>query len=69
MRTYSPKASEITRQWYERYRAESEAIERDVAERELEEDKAFAQGDPEQLEMIPVGETGEMATREIVARH
>jgi hypothetical protein len=61
-------AGQITRQWYERYRAESEAIERDVAERELEEDKEFERDDSEQLEMIPVGETGEMATREIVAR-
>ena len=53
-------AGQITRQWYERYRAESEAIERDVAEREREEDKEFAGGDPEQLEMIPSGQTAEM---------
>lgn len=53
-------AGQITRQWYERYRAESEAIQRDVAERELEEDKEFASGDPDQLEMIPSGQTAEM---------
>jgi hypothetical protein len=53
-------AGQITRQWYERYRAESEAIERDVLERELEEDKEFARTDPEQLEMIPSGQTAEM---------
>lgn len=53
-------AGQITRQWYERFRAESEAIERDVAERELEEDKEFESGDPEQLEMIPSGQTAEM---------
>lgn len=53
-------AAQITRQWYERYRAESEAIERDVAEREMEEDKEFASGDPDQLEMIPSGQTAEM---------
>ena len=34
-----------------------------AAERELEEDKELARGDPEQLEMIPAGETGEMAAR------
>jgi hypothetical protein len=56
-------AGRITREWYERYRAEREAIERDVAERELEEDKEFSRADSEQLEMIPAGETGEMATR------
>ena len=53
-------AGQITRQWYERFRAESEAIERDVAERELEEDQEFARSDPEQLEMIPSGQTAEM---------
>ena len=36
-------AGRITREWYERFRAEREAIERDVAERELEEDKEFSQ--------------------------
>ena len=53
-------AGQITRQWYERYRAESEAIARDVLERELEEDKEFARSDPDQLEMIPSGQTAEM---------
>ena len=53
-------AGQITREWYERYRAESEAIERDVLERELEEDKEFARSDPDQLEMIPSGQTAEM---------
>ena len=57
-------AARITREWYERYRAEREAIERDVAERELEEDKEFAQPDPEQLEMIPSGQTAEIRTEE-----
>ena len=62
-------AGQITRAWYERYRAESDAIERDVAERELEEDKQL-EGNSEQLEMIPVGETGEMSAREpVVQRH
>jgi hypothetical protein len=53
-------AGQITRQWYDRYRAESEAIERDVLERELEEDKEFERSDPDQLEMIPSGQTAEM---------
>jgi hypothetical protein len=53
-------AGQITREWYERFRAESEAIERDQAERELEEDKEFTQGDPDQLEMIPSGQTAEI---------
>ena len=60
-------AGQITRQWYERFRAESEAIERDVAERELEEDKEFERGDPEQLEMIPSGQTAEMPSRSSMA--
>jgi hypothetical protein len=55
-------AGQITREWYERYRAEREAIERDVAARELEEDKEFSRGDPEQLEMIPSGQTAELPT-------
>ena len=54
-------AGKITREWYDQYRAESDAIERDVAEREMEEDQQLE--DSEQLEMIPVGETGEMAAR------
>jgi hypothetical protein len=60
-------AGQITRQWYERYRAESEAIERDVAERELEEDKEFARADPDQLEMIPSGQTAEMPSASSMA--
>ncbi|NUQ12780.1 MAG: hypothetical protein HUU26_10715 [Gemmatimonadaceae bacterium] len=57
-------AGEITREWYRRYRAESEAIERTVAERELEEEHELAQRDrAEAPEMIPAGDTGEMATR------
>jgi len=56
-------AGRITREWYEKFRAESDAIERDVAERELEEDRQLE--DAEQLEMIPVGETGEMAARPV----
>ena len=61
-------AGRVTREWYERFRAEREAIERDVAERELEEDKQMTRsGDPDQLEMIPVGETGEIAARSPVA--
>lgn len=56
-------AGRITREWYERYRAEREAIERDVAERELEEDKEFSRSDPDQLEMIPSGQTAELPTR------
>lgn len=56
-------AGQITREWYQRYRAESEAIERDLAERELEEDHQMLQADrPEAPEMIPAGDTGEMAT-------
>lgn len=38
-------AGEITREWYGRYRAEREAIERDIAEREQEEAAAFAEED------------------------
>lgn len=60
-------AGQITREWYQRFRAEKDAIERNVAEREFEEDQELERGDPEQLEMIPVGETGEMATREAIA--
>lgn len=45
-------AGQITREWYERYRAESEAIERDVAERELQEDAEFERRDPDQLEIL-----------------
>lgn len=57
-------AGQITREWYQRFRAESEAIERDVAEREMEEEQQLQQGErSEQLEMIPVGDTGEMATQ------
>jgi len=56
-------AGKITREWYDQYRAESDAIERDVAERELEEDQQLEES--EQLEMIPVGETGEMAARSV----
>jgi hypothetical protein len=53
-------AGQITREWYERYRAESEAIQRDVAERELETDlKLEREEQPEQLEMIPVHRNGE----------
>ena len=47
-------AGQITREWYERFRAESEAIERDVAERELQEDAELERRDPEQLEIISV---------------
>ena len=32
-------AGEVTRQWYGRYRAERDAIEREVMEREREEDR------------------------------
>jgi hypothetical protein len=60
-------AGRITREWYERYRAEREAIERDVAERELEEDKEFARTDPDQLEMIPSGQTAEIRTADPMA--
>lgn len=34
-------AGQVTREWYERYRAEREAIEREVAERELAEEHAL----------------------------
>jgi hypothetical protein len=52
-------AGQITREWYSRFRAESEAIERDVAEREMAEDKALRRGsDPDQLEMIPTDNGG-----------
>jgi hypothetical protein len=62
-------AGQVTREWYARFRAESEAIAQDVAERELEEDKELEGGEhPEQLEMIPVGETGEMTARAPVAQ-
>jgi hypothetical protein len=40
-------AGQITRQWYERYRAESEAIEREVAEREREEEHEYEVGGPD----------------------
>ncbi|HEY5546159.1 MAG TPA: hypothetical protein VIK50_08895 [Gemmatimonadaceae bacterium] len=57
-------AGQITREWYQRFRAESEAIAQDVAERELEEDKELENTDgSEQLEMIPAGDTGEMTAR------
>ena len=57
-------AGQITREWYQRFRAESEAIAQDVAERELEEDQQIERSDgSEQLEMIPSGDTGEMTTR------
>jgi hypothetical protein len=49
-------AGQVTREWYERYRAEREAIERDVAERELEEDKELAKRDPDQLEIMPAAD-------------
>jgi hypothetical protein len=60
-------AGQITREWYNRYRAESDAIERDVAERELEEDKEL-EGNSEQLEMYPYpsGQTAEIPSRETV---
>jgi hypothetical protein len=62
-------AGQITREWYARFRAESEAIAQDVAERELEEDKELEGGDgSEQREMIPVGDTGEMTERAQVAQ-
>jgi len=62
-------AGQITREWYARYRAESEAIERDVAERELEEDKQMESAErSEQLEMIPAGDGGEVAERAPVAQ-
>jgi hypothetical protein len=62
-------AGQVTREWYQRFRAESEAIAQDVAERELEEDKELEGGDgSEQLEMIPAGETVEMTTRAPVAQ-
>ena len=38
-------AGEITREWYNRYRAEREAIEREVAEREQEAEAAMAEED------------------------
>ena len=62
-------AGKVTREWYERYRAESEAIAQDVAERELEEDKQLERADDtEQLEMIPVTDTQEMTERTPVAQ-
>jgi hypothetical protein len=38
-------AGEITREWYQRYRAEREAIEREVAERDREEEAELAEED------------------------
>lgn len=38
-------AGEITREWYDRYRAEREAIERETAEREREEEEEIAAED------------------------
>ena len=35
-------AGEITREWYERYRSEREAIDRETAEREVQEDRTGA---------------------------
>jgi hypothetical protein len=62
-------AGQITREWYQRFRAESEAIAQDVAERELEEDQQMERSDgSEQLEMIPAGDTGEMTTPAPVAQ-
>jgi hypothetical protein len=54
-------AGQVTREWYQRYRAESEAIERDTAEREKEEDHELEAADrTDDAEMIPGGDTGEM---------
>jgi hypothetical protein len=36
-------AGEVTREWYSRYRAERDAIERELAEREAEEEKELAE--------------------------
>lgn len=38
-------AGAVTREWYERYRAEREAIEREIAERELEEEHELERED------------------------
>ncbi|HEX6316648.1 MAG TPA: hypothetical protein VFZ73_17370 [Gemmatimonadaceae bacterium] len=63
-------AGQITREWYSRFRAESEAIERDVAQRELEEDKALRRaGDPDQLEMIPTDNGGAPSRETVAERH
>jgi hypothetical protein len=48
-------AGEITREWYDRYRAEREAIERETAEREKEEEAEMAAED-EVEEVRAVGE-------------
>jgi hypothetical protein len=48
-------AGEVTRAWYDRYRAEREAIERETAEREKEEDAEIAAEDAVE-EVRTVGE-------------
>lgn len=57
-------AGQVTREWYQRYRAEREAIEREVAEREKEAQHELEQEDPpSQTEMFaPPRAAEELAT-------
>jgi len=53
-------AGEITREWYGRYRAEREAIERETAEREREEEREIAADEAQEAgEVGNAGEAGE----------
>jgi hypothetical protein len=61
-------AGRVTREWYERYRAEREAIEREVAVREAEEETALsALDDGVQTDMFGV-RTTERAQQPVVDR-
>jgi hypothetical protein len=56
-------AGQVTREWYQRYRAEREAIEREVAERELEEQHELERDDASpELETLAPPITREMPT-------
>jgi hypothetical protein len=53
-------AGQVTREWYQRYRAEREAIEREMAEREKEEESEIAADEKaeEAQRMAPAGRGG-----------
>jgi hypothetical protein len=62
-------AGMVTREWYQRYRAEREAIEREVAARDLKEESALEMGDaPAQTEMLVPPKQRETATPMVSVR-
>lgn len=62
-------AGMVTREWYQRYRAEREAIEREVAARDLKEEHALEMGDaPEQADMFVPPKQREAATPMVAIR-